>query len=1242
MPGGGRHPTKKSTAASSGTTAVHAADEPNVVYRRPSALRRVLLKDDASLPSAPLDATQQLAQSLLAAKPVVWRGTGDLWQMPGLDSQAFRGRWLLIEFWAGVSGLALALLSLGINFIGVSAEPSSDAVACSKKCMPNLVHVDRVEQLDPSMFRSLLNSKTFEGVILGGGSPCQGNSSLNPGRLGLQDPRSCQPKILADFADKMETDLGVEVYIFLENAGSVPDKVAKQYSDWLRCPYLMSQSGRCGWVTRKRKYWLRGPSGDLFSKLVKLPDAWEILEDLDDSMELAYCGSKPLPPRVQFTGGYAPLFDPCEIVKKKGKGAMFPFTREFRHPGDNKQGVSPEACGRYEEDNRRFPPASYELESLLWYGNQWRQPDPTERCIIHGLPPSIVSAISSSNSAKRIQTQNSLVGNGFHMPTVVVLIFCLLQLGASCCPVPLCDTSEQALKGRLEGTVWYPGRMHTFPGLKSAEHIVCDMRLQLQPTDIPESVWVRTQIELAKCELPELQRFQAFMVSRGCANSFLGPAVMDARKRAQIFAGLSGQRHTGDSKRGLDHLLPPGLDPVQHMAASASLPSPFLPTHWPEDDVVFVTTEWAVWQEYLPLYALSQRSHIQRAAAALSELSSALNTVKCASAKKVALAKEPAFVAFLTALLCWPDTSQAVAFVSGFGIVGEFQHTGVFRPINLDKAEADISREEWLQDAPSRIENVMNQGPPRHPDLIYQLTMEEQKKGFCSSFLTKQEVDDLFGRGKWRPLERFLVIDPSGKPRVIDNARKTEHNRATLMRETIHTTNVDFVPSCIRMVVAESLQRLGYTSLDSLRQSDIMTLLPWLAPRIATDDLPDAYRGHPVRDDHLPFSIVVVWTPWGWMFVVMYGLAFGLESAVVNFNRFPMLGVAAARRCVSSICAAYFDDELSVDLLLHASVSKPGLIMIFQLMGSPPQASKGFATAANRTYLGASLHVGSVPLDLCVQVQPKTTTTIKVAARINQTLESGVLQSDDAGKLRGDAQWLFSMTAGRIGKIASPLLTEAGKFQTTTYALKPRDRETLQFLLRAVKLPRPRMIPLFGSATHLVRIYSDASFENQSLRLGWVIFDPRLPKPIGRTALVSPQVLQRWIPRKQQIYPGEAVCALVIPIFHEQLLSDSDIIHFIDNEAAAASLIRGTSTQEDVHEIVLSSSLLYHNMGSRVWYEWVDTKANPSDGLSRNGVRDPWTVAQDWDLCEVSLPHTLCTRDSLVAVWDSFLLRSGS
>jgi hypothetical protein len=39
------------------------------------------------------------------------------------------------------------------------------------------------------------------------------------------------------------------------------------------------------------------------------------------------------------------------------------------------------------------------------------------------------------------------------------------------------------------------------------------------------------------------------------------------------------------------------------------------------------------------------------------------------------------------------------------------------------------------------------------------------------------------------------------------------------------------------------------------------------------------------------------------------GLAFGLESAVVSFNRFPQLGIAIARRCTLSLAAAYFDDE---------------------------------------------------------------------------------------------------------------------------------------------------------------------------------------------------------------------------------------------------------------------------------------------------------------------------------------------
>ena len=48
---------------------------------------------------------------LVAARPVTWRGRGELCQCPWM--RPLRGSWLVIECWAGVGGLALALLSMG-------------------------------------------------------------------------------------------------------------------------------------------------------------------------------------------------------------------------------------------------------------------------------------------------------------------------------------------------------------------------------------------------------------------------------------------------------------------------------------------------------------------------------------------------------------------------------------------------------------------------------------------------------------------------------------------------------------------------------------------------------------------------------------------------------------------------------------------------------------------------------------------------------------------------------------------------------------------------------------------------------------------------------------------------------------------------------------------------------------------------------------------------------------------------
>ena len=175
-----------------------------------------------------------------------------------------------------------------------------------------------------------------------------------------------------------------------------------------------------------------------------------------------------------------------------------------------------------------------------------------------------------------------------------------------------------------------------------------------------------------------------------------------------------------------------------------------------------------------------------------------------------------------------------------------------------------------------------------------------------------------------------------------------------------------------------------------------------------------------VCDDHMAYSAVAIYIPGkGWHFSPLHGLAYGLESAVVHFNRLPQLGVAAARRLCLSFCAAYFDDELSdIEFIRHSDVSQRGLSLVFRLLGAPPQPQKAFAPASNRHYLGTSVHTGDFCCAGFVRFQPKSATSYKVLTRLKEALDTNYLSRDAAGKLRGDLNWMYSNCAGQIGKFA--------------------------------------------------------------------------------------------------------------------------------------------------------------------------------------------------------------------------------
>ena len=130
----------------------------------------------------PVQARSQsnISSRLAAAKPVRWIGQGELpslpWQLP------IRGLVLVLDLWGGVSATTLTLLAPGLRCIVLTADIDQDAAALADRNFSCLVRCPRVELITADMFSELCSKRDICCIIAGGGSPCQGNTSLNANR----------------------------------------------------------------------------------------------------------------------------------------------------------------------------------------------------------------------------------------------------------------------------------------------------------------------------------------------------------------------------------------------------------------------------------------------------------------------------------------------------------------------------------------------------------------------------------------------------------------------------------------------------------------------------------------------------------------------------------------------------------------------------------------------------------------------------------------------------------------------------------------------------------------------------------------------------------------------------------------------------------------------------------------------------------------------------------------------------
>ena len=149
--------------------------------------------------------------------------------------------------------------------------------------------------------------------------------------------------------------------------------------------------------------------------------------------------------------------------------------------------------------------------------------------------------------------------------------------------------------------------------------------------------------------------------------------------------------------------------------------------------------------------------------------------------------------------------------------------------------------------------------------------------------------------------------------------------------------------------------------------------------------------------------------------------------------------------------------------------------------------------------------------------------------------------------------------------------------------------------------------------------YSDGEGSDAGVGVG--VRGGSLKSPLAAYLRIPREVRMLWSAQRHltptagnDIYEIEAVGPLVILATWPGLLAGSLWIHFIDNAAAQASFVRGSSSVISGDDIV---GLTWETVAQQriiPWFDRVESKSNPVDGLSRGRREGPWREVRQGEL----------------------------
>ena len=215
---------------------------------------------------------------------------------------------------------------------------------------------------------------------------------------------------------------------------------------------------------------------------------------------------------------------------------------------------------------------------------------------------------------------------------------------------------------------------------------------------------------------------------------------------------------------------------------------------------------------------------------------------------------------------------------------------------------------------------------------------------------------------------------------------------------------------------------------------------------------------------------------------------------------------------------------------------------------------------------------------------------------------------------------------GRVG--CAGLHALKTRQQSATTSLTPDLRRCFEVLREILRLMPRRELEVIQRPMARFIVASDAALESPREGTGGfhiVWFEQSLSDE-GRESFVAdiPDLLYgKWGPGDKKIAQLELAMVLYGLATRASRFRGRRGTWYIDNVAALMALIRGRSDNQDLEEMSGKIHAMLFALRTWIFWEWIPSKSNWADEISREGVRDTFGRRNRFHLFRARCPHEL-------------------